>query len=64
MFLVKLLAPVAWRFDGFTARGRAKSATLVRVCHHESNRGHPDCGSTFLANGGDLVAVQYGHNHN
>jgi hypothetical protein len=64
MFLVKLLGPVAWRSDGFTARGSPKRSTRVRVCYHESNRGHPDCGSTFVANGADLIAVQYGHNHN
>jgi hypothetical protein len=64
MFLVKLLQPVTWRFDGLTARGRSNSSIRVRVCFHESNSGHPYCGQEFVANGRDLVAVQFGRNHN
>ena len=64
MFLVKLLQPVAWHFDGITARGRAKSAIKVRVCHHESNSGNAYCGEEFVVSGADLVAVQHGHNNN
>ncbi len=65
MFLVKLLDPVpSWYFDGYTARARSKSALRVRVCDHRVNANHPDCGSEFLADGKDLVAVQYGYKNN
>ena len=64
MFLVKLLGRVVYRFDGYTARGKPGHKVLVRVCHHSINSAHPGCGQEFLADGGDLVEVQYGPGHN
>ena len=64
MFLVKLLQPVRWQSDGRTARALTHRAVRVRVCAHPTNAGHPDCGEEFVANGKDLVAVQFGPGHN
>ena len=64
MFLVKLLQPVTWKPDGYTARALSQRAVRVRVCNHRVNANHPDCGSEFTADGRDLVAVQYGPGHN
>jgi hypothetical protein len=64
MFLVKLLQPVPWRRDGYTARGWPRGKHYaVRVCHHYANSSHPDCGEVFEALGQDLIAVQFGHGH-
>jgi hypothetical protein len=65
MFLVKLLGPVRqWRPDGFTYRAVGSKPVQVRVCDHRVNKGHPACGETFRAEPRDLVAVQYGYQHN
>ena len=63
LFLVKLLGRVTFRFDGLTARGTRGYPIRVRVCQHPVNAAHPSCGQEFLADAGDLIAVQYGHNH-
>ena len=63
MFLVKVLGRVTFRFDGLTARGTRGDPIRVRVCQHPVNAAHPSCGQEFLADAGDLIAVQYGHNH-
>lgn len=65
MFLVKLLRPVnQWKFDGFTARAVGSELVPVRICNHRSNSGHPAIGQEFLARPRDLIAVQFGFQHN
>ena len=58
--LVTVLAPVVWRSDLRTYRGRHGDRVSVRIADHPANAEHPNIGNTYVAQAADLVAVQTG----